>query len=98
VDCVTLVCHARSAGLHLGVKGDQLVVRGPQSATALAQQLLARKQEVMAVLDSAPSPRIPKYLEIGDETTTYLDGIALAAEQERIGARSMRKRPTGKHR
>jgi hypothetical protein len=87
VDCVTLVRHAQSAGLHISVNGDQLVVRGPRSAADLAQQVLARKQDVMALLISAPSPRIPTNLEIGDVADAYLDGLALAAEQERIGGR-----------
>lgn len=50
MDGLTLLEQARSAGLTVTVQGDKLVIRGPRRAGPLAEQLLARKGEVIDAL------------------------------------------------
>src|SRR5262245_22490124 len=50
MDGLTLLEQARSAGLTVIIQGDKLVIRGPRRAGPLAEQLLARKGEVMDAL------------------------------------------------
>lgn len=45
-----LLADARRAGLVLARRDDQLVVRGPRQHEQLVRSLLARKQDVLAVL------------------------------------------------
>lgn len=52
-----LLDQARAAGLTVRAEGDRLKVRGPRRAEALAQELLARKAEVMALLRDAEGSR-----------------------------------------
>ncbi len=47
-----LLTEAVAAGLAVHVDGDRLVVRGPRKCVALAKELLARKLEVMTLLNS----------------------------------------------
>jgi hypothetical protein len=49
----TLLEQAQAVGLEVRADGDRLVVRGPQSAEALARQLLAHKGTLMRLI-SAP--------------------------------------------
>ena len=48
----TMVAEARQAGLDVRADQDRLVVRGPRRHEALADQLLAHKAEVLALLAS----------------------------------------------
>jgi hypothetical protein len=50
MDCLSLLEQARSAGLTVIVQDDKLVIRGPRRVRALAEQLLAHKDEVMNAL------------------------------------------------
>jgi hypothetical protein len=50
MDGLTMLREARAAGLEIKVDAGRLVVRGPRSAAPLAEQLLAMKQEVIALL------------------------------------------------
>src|SRR5437868_66041 len=70
MDGLTLLGHARKAGLTVRFDGDLLEVRGPHSATRIAEALLARKAELAAmactkcgrlpeVYDEVPWPRLP---------------------------------------
>jgi hypothetical protein len=62
---VSLLDEAAAAGVDLRIDGERLVVRGPRSAEAVAQRLLARKSEVMALMahDDAPAGSAPiRYL------------------------------------
>lgn len=47
---LTLLDQARVAGLHVRAEGERLIVRGPRAAEAVAQQLLARKPELLTEL------------------------------------------------
>jgi len=55
MDGLTLLREAKKAGLGVRRDGDQLVIRGPRSAEAVAQRLLANKAAVIDALGS-PSP------------------------------------------
>jgi hypothetical protein len=58
MECVTMLLEqAQAAGLEVHADGDRLVVRGPQSAEALARQLLAHKGDLMRLL-AAPPPDV----------------------------------------
>jgi hypothetical protein len=50
MDSLTLLEQARSAGLTVIVRNDKLVVRGPRQFSALAEQLLSHKTEVLNAL------------------------------------------------
>jgi hypothetical protein len=50
MDGLTLLEQARTAGLTLIVQGGKLVIRGPRRADRLAEQLLARKGEILDAL------------------------------------------------
>ena len=50
MDAMTLLDQAQAAGLSVKAAGDKLVIKGPRSAEALAQQLLEHKTELMAIL------------------------------------------------
>jgi hypothetical protein len=54
MDCLTLLETARQAGLDVTVTGERLVVQGPRHAVGLAQALLERKDEVLALLSLRP--------------------------------------------
>ena len=61
---LTLLEHARAAGLVVRADGDRIVVRGPSTAAALAQQLLARKHEILPLLvEAAPDAPADLYLD-----------------------------------
>ncbi len=49
---VSLLQEAEAAGLSVRVDGDRLVVRGPKSASAIAERLLDRKAEVIEALSA----------------------------------------------
>jgi hypothetical protein len=51
----TLLEQAQAAGLEVRADGDRLVVHGPQSAEALARQLLAHKADLMRLLSAPPA-------------------------------------------
>src|SRR6516225_7985186 len=50
MDGLTLLKLARSAGLTVIAQGDKLVIRGPRRAKPVAEQLLARKGEIIDAL------------------------------------------------
>jgi hypothetical protein len=47
---VTVLAEARAAGLDIRAEPGRLVVRGPRSLEAVAQRLLERKSDVLALL------------------------------------------------
>lgn len=49
-DALTVLAKARAAGLEVRAEPGRLVVRGPRSRAELAQRLLDRKAEVLALL------------------------------------------------
>ncbi len=49
---VSLLQEAAAAGLSVHVEGDRLVVRGPKSASAIAECLLDHKAEVIEALSA----------------------------------------------
>jgi hypothetical protein len=51
MDGLTLLAEAEAAGLVVCADGDRLVIRGPKSADAVAQRLLAHKAVVLAGID-----------------------------------------------
>ena len=51
-----LLAQTAAAGLSVSEEDGRLVVRGPKQAEGLAQQLLARKAEVLSVVRSRPAP------------------------------------------
>ena len=55
MDSLKLLDEAYAAGLEIRADGDRLVVRGPQSADALARQLLAHKGDLMRLLSAPPA-------------------------------------------
>lgn len=59
MDGMTLLEHARAAGLRVWAEGDLLRMRGPRSAKPLVDQLVARKPEILRLLQSAPPPGCP---------------------------------------
>ena len=67
MDGLTLLAAARAAGLTVGAVGDRLVIRGPRSGAAVAENLLAHKSLVLAALRvacldcSAPLPPGHRY-------------------------------------
>ncbi len=56
MDAVTLLTRARAAGLSVTADGDRLVVRGPKDCAPIAEELLANKAEVMALLSARGQP------------------------------------------
>jgi hypothetical protein len=50
VDPLTLLREARSAGLHVTARGDELVVEGPKRLEAVARTVLAQKPRIMRAL------------------------------------------------
>lgn len=50
---VTLLQQARQAGLNVEARGGKLRVTGPRHLESLARALLARKQEIMSLLDES---------------------------------------------
>lgn len=50
MDGLSLLCQARSAGLEVQAKDGKLVIRGPRRAESIANELLARKIEIMPLL------------------------------------------------
>jgi hypothetical protein len=50
VEILTLLDRAHAAGLSLSAEGDQLVIKGPRSADALARELIDRRLEVLPLL------------------------------------------------
>jgi hypothetical protein len=52
MDCVTLIERAKEAGLSVLAEGPRLIVRGPRRSHRVAQELLNRKSEVLAALNS----------------------------------------------
>jgi hypothetical protein len=55
MDSLNLLHEADAAGLEVCADGDRIVVRGPQSAEALARQLLAHKSDLMRLLSAPPA-------------------------------------------
>ena len=47
---IALLNEAEAAGLHVARDGDKLRITGPRTAAAIAQQLIARKPDVLDVL------------------------------------------------
>ena len=52
MDGLTLLSEGRAAGLTVIADGNRLVIRGPRSGDAVAQQLLAHKTVVLTVLST----------------------------------------------
>ena len=50
MDCVKLLRKAEEAGLKVTQEGDVLKIRGPKSASAIAEKLLANKDAVLEAL------------------------------------------------
>ena len=65
MDGVALIAEAHAAGLTIRLDGDRLVVRGPRSAEATAQRLLARKAAVVSALrgEAATPPTAGQHAE-----------------------------------
>lgn len=61
------------AGLPFHADGDRLLVRGPQSAEAIARQLLTRKGEILASLSQAPP--VPPASPEPEPPTTSSPGV-----------------------
>jgi hypothetical protein len=57
MDGLTLLNKAQSAGLTVEAKGDQLFIKGPKGAEAVAKELIDRKTAVMAALAIALMPK-----------------------------------------
>jgi hypothetical protein len=55
MDGLTLIRAARALGFSLRADGERLVIRGPKSAGAVAQAIMDRKAEIMAMLAAAAS-------------------------------------------
>lgn len=77
MDVLTLLDEARRTGLDVTVDGHRLVVRGPRRAEHLAKQILARKEEVLVVLQE--EERIPEY---GDGDRPSVDRCPLCREPD----------------
>lgn len=52
MEVLELIQEAERAGLAVEAEGDQLIVRGPKAAAAIARQLGERKADVLAALRS----------------------------------------------
>jgi hypothetical protein len=50
MDGLMLLSEAKAAGLTIMAEGNRLVIRGPKSADAVAQRLLAHKAEILTAL------------------------------------------------
>lgn len=51
---MNLIYEAAARGLRVHAQGDRLVVRGPRSEERLAQELLAHKGEILALIQRHP--------------------------------------------
>jgi hypothetical protein len=51
MDSLALLITAHAAGLQARAEGERLIVRGPKRLTALAQQLLSQKAEILEALE-----------------------------------------------
>jgi hypothetical protein len=82
MDRLTLLATARAAGLAVYAAGERLVVRGPRSAGGLAQELIARKAEVLALLGVPPQARkgFSRFLVSSFVPVTLPDTRAAASE------------------
>ncbi len=78
-----LVLEAQRAGLTVRVEGDVLVVRGPNSAEALARRLLECKPDVLALLQPPPAPEPCDRLE-APPAVTPPPGAKLYFQDERF--------------
>lgn len=58
MNAVELLAEARAAGLRVNVQDGRLVIRGPRSAGETADRLLARKDDIKALLAAPPRPVI----------------------------------------
>jgi len=58
MEILTLLNQAKSAGLSIEVQGDQLVMRGPKRAAAIAQELGRQKAAVLAALSTKAFPGV----------------------------------------
>src|SRR5262249_13793708 len=73
---LTLLEQARSAGLTVTVQGDKLVIRGPRRARHLAEQLMARKGEIidaLAVESLIPADLPPEWQFVWDERAAIME-------------------------
>jgi hypothetical protein len=80
MDWMKLMHEASVAGLEVRANGDRLVVRGPRSSEALAQQLLAHKAELLPLLTAPPADFLseePCPICGSRERWTWLDGRLL---------------------
>jgi hypothetical protein len=61
MDFMKLIYEAQVAGLTLRADADKLVIRGPRSAEAIVAQLMAHKDEILAIVRTSchlsPKPR-----------------------------------------
>jgi transposase len=71
MDSLALLNEAHAAGLEVRADGDRLMVRGPRSAAALAQKLLAHKADVLLLFQGtshavpySPSPLADRLLDM----------------------------------
>lgn len=74
MDFMKLISEANAAGLSVRADGDKLVVRGPRSAEAIVQRLMAHKEEVLAIVRTTChlSPKPPSSSKIaGVPETTH---------------------------
>lgn len=53
---IELIQHSRAAGLKIHADAGNLTIRGPQSLSGLAQQLIGRKSDVLAALALPAGP------------------------------------------
>ena len=61
MDCIELLKRAEQAGLKVTQEGDRLKIRGPRSASAIAEELVANKDAVLEAL--APKDACQELIE-----------------------------------
>jgi hypothetical protein len=73
LDTATLVHAAQAVGLTIEAVGSRLAVRGPRAAASLAALVLARKDEVLRLLDAQapPCPPLAAWPPRADELATW---------------------------
>ena len=76
MDCLTLLAEARESGLKVSANGDQLVIRGPKSASHIAEALISRKQEIMDLLSEMNTRNRQTFIIV-----THSDEVAARAHR-----------------
>jgi hypothetical protein len=76
MDGLTLLRHARDAGLRVEAAGDKLLIRGPKGAEPLVKLLAKYKADVLEALGAGATP--PNRSNVGPQSPWFERAISVA--------------------